>query len=77
MRVPCSASTSSSVPATPSIPCSRSSWRPRRSAAFIVSHFQANYKTEVVQEFGQALGTMALGQATPQQFVEMLQAVNK
>jgi raffinose/stachyose/melibiose transport system substrate-binding protein len=47
------------------------------NAAFIVDHFQANYKTEVVQEFGQALGAMALGRATPKQFVEMLQAKNK
>ena len=47
------------------------------NAAFIVNHFQANYKTEVVQEFGQALGAMALGKATPKEFVEKLQAVNK
>ncbi|MBN2553398.1 MAG: carbohydrate ABC transporter substrate-binding protein [Spirochaetales bacterium] len=47
------------------------------NAAFIVDHFQANYRTEVVQEFGQALGAMALGRATPKQFVEMLQAKNK
>ena len=47
------------------------------NATFVVSHFQANYKTEVVAEFGQALGAMALGRATPQKFVEMLQAVNK
>jgi raffinose/stachyose/melibiose transport system substrate-binding protein len=46
-------------------------------AAFVVSHFQANYKTEVVAEFGQALGKMALGRATPQEFVQDLQAVNK
>jgi hypothetical protein len=43
----------------------------------VVSHFQANYKTEVVAEFGQALGKMALGRATPQEFVQDLQAVNK
>jgi len=47
------------------------------NAAFIVDHFQANYKTEVVQEFGQALGAMALGRATAEQFVEMLQAKTK
>lgn len=46
-------------------------------AAFVVPHFQANYKTEVVAEFGQALGKMALGRATPQEFVQALQAVNK
>jgi len=47
------------------------------NAAFIVPHFQFNYKTEVVQEFGQALGAMALGKATPEEFVGMLQAKNK
>jgi raffinose/stachyose/melibiose transport system substrate-binding protein len=46
-------------------------------AAFVVAHFQANYKTEVVAEFGQALGKMALGRATPQEFVQALVAVNK
>jgi raffinose/stachyose/melibiose transport system substrate-binding protein len=46
-------------------------------AAFVVAHFQANYKTEVVAEFGQALGKMALGRATPQEFVQALLAVNK
>jgi len=47
------------------------------NATFIVNHFEANFKTEVMQEFGQALGAMALGRATPKQFVEMLQAKNK
>jgi len=46
------------------------------AASFITSHLAANYKTEVVQEFGQALGAMALGKATPEEFVEMLQAKN-
>jgi raffinose/stachyose/melibiose transport system substrate-binding protein len=46
-------------------------------AAFVVPHFQFAYKTEVVAEFGQALGKMALGRATPQEFVQALQAVNK
>jgi raffinose/stachyose/melibiose transport system substrate-binding protein len=46
-------------------------------AAFVVSHFQANYKTEVVAEFGQALGKMALGRATPAEFVQALEAVNR
>jgi len=46
-------------------------------AAFVVPHFQTAYKTEVVAEFGQALGKMALGRATPQEFVQALQAVNK
>jgi len=47
------------------------------NAAFITSHLANNYKTEVVQEFGQALGAMALGKATPKEFVEMLLAANK
>lgn len=47
------------------------------NAAFVVSHFQGNYKKEVIDEFGQALGAMALGKATPAEFVELLQAVNK
>lgn len=46
-------------------------------AAFVVAHFQANYKTEVVAEFGQALGKMALGRASPQEFVQALAAANK
>jgi raffinose/stachyose/melibiose transport system substrate-binding protein len=46
-------------------------------AAFITSHLAANYKTEVVQEFGQALGAMALGRATPEEFVGMLEAKAK
>jgi raffinose/stachyose/melibiose transport system substrate-binding protein len=44
------------------------------NAAFITTHLAFNYKTEVVQEFGQALGAMALGRATPKEFVEMLEA---
>jgi raffinose/stachyose/melibiose transport system substrate-binding protein len=44
------------------------------NASFITTHLAFNYKTEVVQEFGQALGAMALGRATPKEFVEMLQA---
>ena len=47
------------------------------NAAFITTHLAFNYKTEVVQEFGQALGAMALGRATPKEFVEMLAAKAK
>ncbi|MBA7685544.1 Multiple sugar-binding protein [subsurface metagenome] len=46
-------------------------------AAFVVPWFAASYKTEVVEELGQALGAMALGKATPEEFVKMLEAVNK
>ncbi len=42
------------------------------NATFIVSHFQAQYDSQVVAEFGQALGAMALGRATPAEFVQML-----
>jgi raffinose/stachyose/melibiose transport system substrate-binding protein len=44
-------------------------------AAFVVTHFQFQYDAEVVAEFGQALGAMALGQATPEEFVEQLRSV--
>jgi len=47
------------------------------NAAFITTHLAFDYKSEVVQEFGQALGAMALGKATPEEFVGMLQAKNK
>ncbi len=46
-------------------------------ASFVVPWFSSQYKTEVVEELGQALGAMVLGRATPTEFVEMLQAVNK
>ena len=42
------------------------------NATFIVSHFQAQYSAQVVAQFGQALGALALGKATPAQFVQML-----
>lgn len=43
------------------------------NAEFIVGHFQSQYSTQVVAEFGQALGAMALDRATPEQFVQMLE----
>ena len=42
------------------------------NASFIATHFQAQYSSQVVVEFGQALGAMALGRATPKQFVQQL-----
>ncbi len=41
-------------------------------ASFINTHFQYNYTSDVVAEFGQALAKMALGQATPEEFVEQI-----
>ncbi len=41
-------------------------------AEFMVTHFQANFTTDVVAEFGQALAKMALGNATPKQFVQQI-----
>jgi raffinose/stachyose/melibiose transport system substrate-binding protein len=42
------------------------------NASFINTHFQANFATDVVAEFGQALGKMALGEATPKEFVQQI-----
>jgi raffinose/stachyose/melibiose transport system substrate-binding protein len=39
---------------------------------FVNTHFQANFTTDVVAEFGQALAKMALGEATPRQFVQQI-----
>jgi raffinose/stachyose/melibiose transport system substrate-binding protein len=44
------------------------------NAAFVVSHLQGNYPVSMINEFGQALGKMALGKATPAEFVQMLDA---
>lgn len=41
-------------------------------ASFVNTHFQANFTTDVVAEFGQALAKMALGKATPEQFVQQI-----
>jgi raffinose/stachyose/melibiose transport system substrate-binding protein len=41
-------------------------------AAFLNTHFQANFTTDVVAEFGQALAKMALGEATPKEFVQQI-----
>ena len=41
-------------------------------ASFVNTHFQANFTTDVVAEFGQALAKMALGQATPEEFIQQI-----
>ncbi|MBN2050725.1 MAG: extracellular solute-binding protein [Spirochaetales bacterium] len=46
-------------------------------ASFSVPHFQSQYRIEVVQELGQAIGAMVLGKATPEEFVQMLIDVNQ
>lgn len=47
------------------------------SATFTNKHLSGIFKAEVVSEFGQALGKMALGDATPAEFVKMLEKANK
>ncbi|MDA3940826.1 MAG: extracellular solute-binding protein [Spirochaetia bacterium] len=46
------------------------------NAAFTIPHLAGVVPADVVSEFGQALGKMALGEATPAEFVEMLKKVN-
>jgi raffinose/stachyose/melibiose transport system substrate-binding protein len=46
------------------------------NASFTNKHLSGIFKAEVVSEFGQALGMMALGEATPAEFVGMLQKAN-
>lgn len=58
-------------------PLQREFVRAASEATFAIGHFQSQYPVDVVQEFGQALAEMALGQATPRQFVQMLIDVNK
>ncbi len=41
-------------------------------ASFINTHFQANFATDVVAEFGQALDKMVLGKATPEEFLQQI-----
>ena len=45
-------------------------------ASFTITHLAEKVKADVVSEFGQALGSMALGESTPAEFVEMLKKVN-
>ncbi len=49
----------------------------QESASFVVSHMAGKFPASVVQEFGAALDQMALGKATPEEFVEMLEAANE
>lgn len=44
-------------------------------ATFTIPHLSSVVKADVVSEFGQALGKMALGEASPAEFVEMLKKV--
>lgn len=49
----------------------------KADASFVVSHLSGRFPASVVQEFGAALDQLALGKATPEEFVEMLQAANE
>ena len=42
------------------------------NATFVVPHFQSQYSTDLVAEFGQSLGALALGQINSQEFVSTL-----
>jgi raffinose/stachyose/melibiose transport system substrate-binding protein len=42
------------------------------TAPFTISHLQMQMPTKVVAQFGQGLGGLALGQMTPQQFVDFM-----
>jgi fucose transport system substrate-binding protein len=57
-------------------PLQREFVRAASEASFVIGHFQSQYPIQVVSEFGQALAAMALGEATPQEFVQMLIDVN-
>jgi len=46
------------------------------NASFTIPHLASVVAADVVSEFGQALGSMALGESTPEEFVEMLKKVN-
>jgi raffinose/stachyose/melibiose transport system substrate-binding protein len=53
-------------------PLQREFVRAASEATFVINHFQSAFDVAVVQEFGQALGLMALGEATPEEFVQIL-----
>ena len=57
-------------------PLQREFVRAASEAEFVIGHFQSRYPVRVVSEFGQALAAMALGEATPAEFVQMLIDVN-
>lgn len=47
------------------------------NATFVTTHFAFNFTVDVQAEFGQALGKMALGKATPAQFLQQINALVK
>ncbi len=57
-------------------PLQREFVRVASDADFVIGHFASRYSVKVVAEFGQALAAMALGEATPEEFVEMLVKAN-
>jgi len=53
-------------------PLQREFVRAASDASFAIGHFQSQVDVSVIQEFGQALAAMALDEATPEEFVQML-----
>lgn len=53
-------------------PLQREFVRAASDASFVIGHFQSQVDVAVIQEFGQALAAMALDEATPEEFVQML-----
>ena len=49
----------------------------QENASFVMNHLAAKFPASVVQEFGAALDQMALGRATPEEFVQMLEEANQ
>ncbi len=44
-------------------------------ATFMAEHFARKFESDVIAEFGQALAKMALGEATPEEFVQQIAAM--
>lgn len=57
-------------------PLQREFVRAASDATFVIGLFATFYPVDVVAEFGQALAAMALGEATPEEFVQMLIEAN-
>jgi raffinose/stachyose/melibiose transport system substrate-binding protein len=53
-------------------PLQREFVRAASEATFVIGHLQSQVDVAVIQEFGQALAAMALDEATPEEFVQML-----
>ena len=53
-------------------PLQREFVRAASEASFVIDLFANFYTVDVVAEFGQALAAMALGEATPEEFIQML-----